>query len=360
MLLVLTLVFIMVFAGCTQLLGDNTLRYLSRPTRILYDIQYGYTINVSGYGPYNITYFSDPPRVVSGSIVALSLFNPEKSVERISGNNQRYLWSYAGNSPTTYAPGISASVTSQTYFTPDLNGETAATIEQLTTNFPSLVHQYTQAQMVDNVVYIDPLNPNIMATSTQIHSQLQTNNSLLLAKGLFAWLKENTQYVLHSNNTLENTVQSAAQTYQLRTGDCDDLSYLYISMCRSQGIPARFIRGYLIEDTGTFPTIGTHAWTEVFVGEGVGNNGWIPVECAGSGDVIIEEHQNFGIEDASHLRLYVDDGSNQSLNASMTSISWSFVSPVHISVESFLRMENFVVLESKHLVVTAENQRYYE
>jgi Transglutaminase-like superfamily len=209
-------------------------------------------------------------------------------------------------------------------------------------------------------MYVDPLNPNILATATQIHQQLQTNNTFLLAKELFTWLKESTQYKLHSNDTLENNVQSAAETYLLRTGDCDDLSFLYISLCRSQGIPARIVRGYLIENTATFPIIGPHAWTEVFVGEGVGNNGWIPVECAGSGDVVTEEHQNFGVEDASHLRLYVDDGSNQSLNASMTSISWTYTSPVHISVESFLSIENFVVMESKHLVVTAENQRYYE
>jgi len=99
----------------------------------------------------------------------------------------------------------------------------------------------------------------------------------------------------------------------------------------------------------------------VYVGGTVGNNGWIPVECASNADdVQTEIHQNFGIEDVSHLRLYVDDGSNESLNSSYSSISWIYDPSMKISPTPFIEIENYVVLESQQLVVTKEGIRSYQ
>ncbi len=111
----------------------------------------------------------------------------------------------------------------------------------------------------------------------------ETNNSFLLAKTLFVWLKENIQYQTHPN---DEGVRPAAVTLHNKVGDCDDLSFLYVSLCRVLGIPARFIRGYLLTGYDNGTAIATaHAWVEVFVGGSVGHNGWIPVECACCTDV---------------------------------------------------------------------------
>jgi transglutaminase-like putative cysteine protease len=115
-------------------------------------------------------------------------------------------------------------------------------------------------------------------------------------------------------------------------------------------------------DTGPV-TATAHAWTEVFVGESIGNDGWIPVECACCANSIqIDINQNFGVENALHLRLFVDEGSNESLDISLTGISYTIYNPnMHIEPpQAFAEIENYQELNTQKLIVTAKNTRYYE
>ena len=173
------------------------------------------------------------------------------------------------------------------------------------------------------------------------------------------WLKENTRYEKHEED--KALPQPANLTYELRSGDCDDLSYLYISLCRAVGIPARLIRGFLIkEDINGSVNVFPHAWTEVFVGGNLGDNGWIPVECAGSGgSVKADVHQNFGLEDCFHLRLFVDDGSNESLNISSSGPQVFYEQGMQVDMFSFAMITGYESLLSKKLVVTKNNIRSY-
>lgn len=52
------------------------------------------------------------------------------------------------------------------------------------------------------------------------------------------------------------TRQGVAQTIELGSGRCWDFSDLFITLCRSAGVPARQIAGWLVEDEG-------HVWSEV-------------------------------------------------------------------------------------------------
>jgi transglutaminase-like putative cysteine protease len=188
----------------------------------------------------------------------------------------------------------------------------------------------------------------------------QTNNSFTLAKLLFSWLKRNIQYQTHPDET---AVRPAAVTLQTKHGDCDDLSFLYISLCRALGIPARFIRGYLLtENANGAVTATAHAWVEVFVGGSDSHNGWIPIECACvSSSIDIDIHQNFGVESAFHLRLFIDDGSNESLATSLTGISYVIRDPsLTINLQSFAEVQKYTILESRKLLITESNIRYYD
>lgn len=224
--------------------------------------------------------------------------------------------------------------------------------------YPDIVSQYTQPQSFDNQMLIDPARSSIASVAEAVFLATQSTNSFHVAKALFIWLKENIQYKIHTEN---NGVQPAVFTLQKKTGDCDDLSFLYISLCRSLGIPARFIRGYLLTDAKDTAMITPHAWVEVFVGESVGNHGWIPVECACcTKNVEADVHQNFGVEDAFHLRLFVDDGSNESLNVSFTSISYSYHFQQSIKVDAFSIVNDYEILESKNLIISNDETRTYE
>ena len=102
----------------------------------------------------------------------------------------------------------------------------------------------------------------------------------------------------------------------------------------------------------------SHAWAEVFVGENFGNHGWIPVECAGDASIETEINQNFGVEDVSHLRLFEDDGSNESLNTSISGIRVQYEQDIDIDITSFVEVDNYMMLESKELHIEEGSRSY--
>lgn len=59
-----------------------------------------------------------------------------------------------------------------------------------------------------------------------------------------------------------------------RTGSCRDLSVLFIEICRSAGIPARFVSGYQ-EGDPDLPQAELHAWAEVYL-PAIGWRGYDP------------------------------------------------------------------------------------
>jgi len=350
------------FTGCTDLLLiDGNIRYQQQPTSVQYTIEYGYTIECKGTGEYELSYLCDLPSVVQGSIASTLPLYAQFYREIMIHNNSVFKWNISGDTDATYTLGVSSAVQSTTLYVADLNGERALTTSQIRQQYADLVEQYCRTQSVDDVLYINPDDQAITEKAHAIRRQENTDNSFLLAKALFVWLKTNFSYCVHPENP---NVQTALETFNKEnmycSGDCDDLSFLYISMCRALNIPARFIRGYLITSSEGMPSIGPHAWAEVFVGGNLGNQGWIPVECACTADYTSNIHQNFGVEDVSHLRLFVDDGSDDALAHSLSSVSWTYVPGMEITAESFVHVEQYMVLNQQQLVISKDGIRSYE
>jgi transglutaminase-like putative cysteine protease len=351
------LVLVMIFSGCNMFFPATT--YESQPTRIQYDISYGYRINCTGTGRYEISYLCDTPEVLLGTATYTLLYNSKYETKTMA-NNTFIRWNISANEDQTFILGVAAQVNIQGFLVSDLNGVDALTVQEIHENYPTIVQQFTHVQANETIRFIDPENPEIQAIARMTHDMAATNNSFLLAKSLFAWLKGNIQYQTHPD---ESGVQPAMVTLQKKTGDCDDLSFLYVTLCRAAGIPARFIRGYLLtENSNGAADATTHAWTEVFVGGSVGTNGWVPVECACVTTLVQTDiNQNFGLENAFHLRLFIDDGSNESLALSLSSISYiTFGENRDIELQPFAEIQNYQVLESKKLTVTSDNTRLYE
>lgn len=55
---------------------------------------------------------------------------------------------------------------------------------------------------------------------------------------------------------------TAAQALSLCRGVCQDFSHILIAACRSQGIPARYVSGYLYNNGYS---TATHAWVDVYL-----------------------------------------------------------------------------------------------
>jgi transglutaminase-like putative cysteine protease len=350
-------VLITLLSGCDAIISPTT--YEPTPTKVRYDISYGYLVNSTGTGRYEIVYWCNTPEVLVGNTSYHLLYDNEFQI-KTHVNNSFVHWNISGKYEQTYELGLVARVESESYLVADLNGENAFTIKEIAEIYPEIVSQYTRLQENETLRFIDPYDPSIITIAETIYSNAETNNTFLLAKKLFIWLKENIQYQSHENN---RGLQPAVLTLYNKVGDCDDLSVLYISLCRVLGIPARSIRGYLLTSYDNGTAVATaHAWVEVFVGGSAGATGWIPVECACCTTSIESDiNQNFGVENALHLRLFVDDGSNESLASFLSSISYvTYGLNRTIELQLFAEIRNYEELELKKLVISRENTRYYE
>ena len=84
---------------------------------------------------------------------------------------------------------------------------------------------------------------------------------------LFTWIVENIRYKKPSSN-FGNLI-----ALRNKRGDCGNMSFLFVSLCRALNIPARVIFGWWAIGPGK---TGPHAWSECFIE----NYGWFPVDCA--------------------------------------------------------------------------------
>ena len=346
----------LVTTGCLDIFiaEDNTIIYESHPTSILYTLSYGYKINCTGSGDYELSYNCDEPSIISGSVLSISSQDNSYTTKKMSTLNTIRNWNIKSDISKEYDLGITTIISCNSYLISDLNGKNALTISEIKNQYPDIVTKYTKAQSNETTVFIDPKDPDIQDVAFDILNQTSSENSFIVAKELFKWLKQNIDYQIHLGSS---NVQPAKVTLQYQTGDCDDISFLYISLCRSINIPARFIRGFLIEQTMATP----HAWVEVFVGGSIGNMGWIPIECAGiSENVYTEVHQNFGVESADHLRLFLDDGTDESLNTSLSDLSYKTYDSRKIQVKSYTEITDYSILISNQLVIDENGNRAYK
>ena len=57
----------------------------------------------------------------------------------------------------------------------------------------------------------------------------------------------------------------AAAAMKDRRGVCQDYAHVMIALCRSQGIPARYVSGYFYNGRTGDENEASHAWTEIFI-----------------------------------------------------------------------------------------------
>ncbi len=77
-----------------------------------------------------------------------------------------------------------------------------------------------------------------------------------------AWIRENVKYVY------DPTYRGTKACLAKKTGDCDDMTAVFVSLCRAADIPARTV---WIED---------HAYAEFLLVDGEGKPHWVPVDLA--------------------------------------------------------------------------------
>ncbi|MDX2283368.1 MAG: transglutaminase family protein [Bacteroidia bacterium] len=77
---------------------------------------------------------------------------------------------------------------------------------------------------------------------------------------------------------------TAEETWRLRSGVCQDYTHLMLGLIRRQGIPARYVSGYLNPGPGHQGASAMHAWVEAFV-PGLG---WIGLDP--TNNLLVDTH----------------------------------------------------------------------
>ena len=88
----------------------------------------------------------------------------------------------------------------------------------------------------------------------------------------------------------ESGVQSPAITLALGTGSCRDMAVLMIEACRSVGIAARFVSGYLNSSSSAAGRGATHAWVDVYLPD----SGWVGYDPT-VGELVTRKHIAIGV-----------------------------------------------------------------
>lgn len=115
------------------------------------------------------------------------------------------------------------------------------------------------------------LSPEVRELAARLAGETENDLPRLLAR-LVGWIQENLTY---SKEVGEGVRLTDAQVLQVRAGVCDEFSTLFIGLCRSLGLPARYVSGYSSDNENLYRKLETgHAWAEVWVPGG----GWLPVD----------------------------------------------------------------------------------
>ena len=87
-----------------------------------------------------------------------------------------------------------------------------------------------------------------------------------------------------------HTACSARQVLDRKAGLGQDQTHLFVTCCRSLGLPARYVSGYLCTDSATDERMTNHAWAEVWI-EGAG---WLRYDI-GNRDATARAHVRLAI-----------------------------------------------------------------
>lgn len=82
---------------------------------------------------------------------------------------------------------------------------------------------------------------------------------------------EAVQYETGSTDVYE----SAARAFGRGKGVCQDQAHVFIACCRSAGIPARYVSGYVY--TGNEGEVASHAWADAWLGK---DEGWSSIDVS--------------------------------------------------------------------------------
>lgn len=117
----------------------------------------------------------------------------------------------------------------------------------------------------------------------------------LLAEGLYDWVRDNIQY------RFDETMRSTKEALKKKEGDCEEMTGIFIALCRSAGIPARKVH------------VPDHCYPEFYLEDEYGQGHWYPCQVAGErqfGEIneyrpILQKGDRFRLPEFSEMQSYL-------------------------------------------------------
>jgi hypothetical protein len=142
--------------------------------------------------------------------------------------------------------------------------------------------------------YIETRNGEIRSTALKIGGQ--DDPAWTKVESLYDWVRDNVKYQ-------DGELKGALAALRDGTGDCEELTSLFIAFCRVNHIPARTV------------WVPGHCYPEFYLEDDEGKGHWIPCQAAGTRDFggmpdhrpILQKGDNFTVPEVKKPQRYVSE-----------------------------------------------------
>lgn len=146
-----------------------------------------------------------------------------------------------------------------------------------------------------NSPYIDASHPRIKAAAREI-AAMPAENDWEKVEQIYDWVREKIEYT-------EGKLKSASDALIDGTGDCEEMTSLFVALCRNHRIPARMV------------WIPGHCYPEFYLVDAKGEGAWFPCQAAGTRQFgrmdeyrpVLQKGDRFKVPELSAPQRYVSE-----------------------------------------------------
>jgi transglutaminase-like putative cysteine protease len=110
---------------------------------------------------------------------------------------------------------------------------------------------------------------------------------------------------------------TGAEALEQGSGVCQDHAHIFCAVCRTLGVPARYVSGYMSHGAGHEAQAASHAWAEAFV-DHLGWVGFDPTNRACATDAYIRTAIGLDYGDASPVRGVRSGGGTETMSVKVS------------------------------------------
>ena len=144
---------------------------------------------------------------------------------------------------------------------------------------------------IDNYLFLAEDEPTRLPLDYKTPKREQKENTFDFARRITGFVHQEIKY----DSGITDPHRVIEETLNEKRGVCQDLSHLMIAILRKNGIPSRYVSGYLNQGDQVVGAGAVHAWVEVLI-PGVGYIGFDPTNN------LLEDHHYIKIAHGQDIR----------------------------------------------------------